>query len=172
MAQLYYRMGIHDKPAQFDHFFRSYPDYGSHRSGYCINAGIRAALIGGVDFSSAVGISHVLGFPPKGTHAHSMVEAFTGLDSIKLHHPTEKDIFRVLKRDQISRIELLHENIMKEGVRTGHSPSIDEMRAVRNEDIKSLENGIRLLVDPQVYHVSLSDKLWNIKNKMTEKIRF
>jgi len=205
MAQLYYRMGLHEKEVQFDHFFRSYPDYGNHQAGYCIhsglewvldwmksahfhdndidllrsqtgitgnrlfsndfltwlrengnfnsltilsipegrvvhpnvplnvvqgplamtqilespllnglnyqtlistkaarireagrgqiliefgmrrghdkgvNAGIRAALIGGADFSSTVGISHVLGFPPKGTHAHSMVQVFMAL---------------------------------------------------------------------------------------------
>lgn len=205
MAQLYYRMGLHEKQAQFDHFFRSYPDYGLHKAGYCINAGLewlldwlqsvhfreedieylrgqrgqtgarifhddflnwlrkngafdgitmraipegrvvhpnvpltvvqgpmamaqiletsllnhlnyqtliatkaarmresgrgqlllefgmrraqerganagaRAALIGGADFSSNAGISHALGYPPKGTHAHSMVQAFMAL---------------------------------------------------------------------------------------------
>ncbi len=41
--------------------------------------GTRAALIGGADFSSNVGASHVLGFPPKGTHAHSMVQVFLGM---------------------------------------------------------------------------------------------
>jgi nicotinate phosphoribosyltransferase len=210
MAQLYYRMGLHEKAAQFDHFFRGYPDYGSHQAGYCINAGlewlldwmnqahfrdididylrshtgrngqhtfgddflnwlkacgtfegitmqaipegrvvhpnvpitvvqgplamaqiletsllnhlnyqiliatkasrihesgrgqlllefgmrraqeraavagVRAALIGGADYSSNVGISHVLGFPPKGTHAHSMVQVFIALGGSEL----------------------------------------------------------------------------------------
>ena len=205
MAQLYFRMGMHEKQAQFDYFFRSYPDYGSHKAGYCVNAGLewlldwmqevhfrdqdiaylrgqtgrtgkrvfderflawlrengsfasitmraipegravhpnvplvvvqgplamaqiletsllnhlnyqtliaskaariresgrgrlllefglrraqerganagaRAALIGGADFTSNVGLSHVLGFPPKGTHAHSMVQVFMAL---------------------------------------------------------------------------------------------
>ena len=205
MAQLYYRVGLHEKPAQFDHFFRKYPDYGLHKAGYCVsaglewlldwmqgvhfrqedinflraqlgrtgerkfgddflgwlqdngtfdgitmravpegrvvhpqvpltvvqgplamaqiletpllnhlnfqtliatkaarireagrgqlllefgmrraqeksaNAGARAALIGGADFSSNAGISHVLGYPPKGTHAHSMVQVFMAL---------------------------------------------------------------------------------------------
>jgi len=205
MAQLYYRMGLHETNAQFDHFFRSYPNYGVHKAGFCVNAGLdflldwleeaafgeqeinylrsqksakgeplfgddflkwlrddfsatavnlygmpegrvihpnvpihvvegplamgqiietgllniinyqiliatkaarikqstrgqllmefglrrgqgfgaiqgtRAALIGGADFSSNVGTSHVLGFPPKGTHAHSMVQVFMGL---------------------------------------------------------------------------------------------
>ena len=205
MAQLYYRMGFHEKVVQFDHYFRDYPDYGSHKAGYCVNAGLewlldwmedarfnqrdieylaglnsnngkrlfdrdfldwlkengdfsgitmravpegrvvhpntpltvvqgplamaqiletpllnqlnyqtliatkaarireigrgqlmmefglrraherganagaRAALIGGADFSSNVGISAVLGLPPKGTHAHSMVQLFIAL---------------------------------------------------------------------------------------------
>jgi nicotinate phosphoribosyltransferase len=205
MAQLYYRFGLHEKQAQFDYSFRSYPDYGAHQAGYCINAGLewlldwmletrlrdheieylrgqkgragqplfqddflewlrqngtfeginmhamaegrvvhpdvpltvvqgplakaqiletsllnhlnyqtliatkasrikqsgrgqlllefglrraqdkaanagaRAALIGGADFTSNVGISHVLGYPPKGTHAHSMVQVFMAI---------------------------------------------------------------------------------------------
>ena len=205
MAQLYYRMGLHETNAQFDHFYRSNPDYGIHKAGYSVYAGLeslidwlnrasfgqeeinylrsqktssgeqlfkddflkwlqtqfsakavnlyavpegrvihpnvpihvvegplaigqiietgllntvnyqilvatkaarikqsgrgqllmefglrraqglgaiqgtRAALIGGADFSSNVGASHILGFPPKGTHAHSMVQVFMGL---------------------------------------------------------------------------------------------
>jgi nicotinate phosphoribosyltransferase len=214
MAQLYYRVGLHERKVQFDHFFRRYPDYGAHEAGYCINAGLewllhwmeearfrpgdieylrgqigragvpvfgddflawlqrngtfggitmraipegrvvhpnvpltvvqgplamaqiletpllnhlnyqtliatkaarihesgrrrlllefglrrghgkganagaRAALIGGADFTSNVGVSHVLGYPPKGTHAHSMVQLFMSLGM------TELDAFR------------------------------------------------------------------------------
>jgi nicotinate phosphoribosyltransferase len=205
MAQVYYRMGLHEKPVQFDHYFRDYPNYGTHKAGYCIsagldwvldwmqsahfhdeeiallraqkrvtgdplfaedfltwlrqsgdfgalslraipegrvvhpnvpltvvqgplamaqiletallnrinfqtliatkaarireigrgqvmmefglrrahdlggNAGARAALIGGADFTSNVGISAVLGYPPKGTHAHSLVQLYIAL---------------------------------------------------------------------------------------------
>lgn len=200
MAQLYFRLGLHERSAQFDYFYRRNPDYGAHQAGYCINAGLewlvdwmraaqfraqdidalrhqtdesgarifaddfldylsahgnfdgislraipegrvvhpnvplaivqgplgmaqilessllnhlnypilvatkaermhqsghgrlllefglrrgqerggnagaRAALIGGADFSSNVGLSQAVGFPPKGTHAHSMVQ--------------------------------------------------------------------------------------------------
>lgn len=214
MAQFYFKLGLHNHPAQFEHYFRSYPDYGTHKAGYCINAGLewfvdwmnnasftekdyeylknsnnragkkifdedflnwlkeegnyskvflraipegrvvhpnlpltvvqgplsivqiletallnqlnyqvliatkasrikeigkgqpllefgarrsqdrgaiagaRAALIGGADFSSNVGISHVLGFPPKGTHAHSMVQLFLAMGS------TEEEAFQ------------------------------------------------------------------------------
>ena len=210
MAQLYFQLGIHETTAQFDHFFRSNPDYGIHKAGFCIYAGLgslldwldesafgeteinylrqqksaageplfkedflswlqndfsskavnlyamqegrvvhpnvpihvvegplavgqiietgllnivnyqtlvatkaarikqsthgqllmefglrraqglgaingtRAALIGGADFSSNVGASHVLGFPPKGTHAHSLVQVFLGMGHSEL----------------------------------------------------------------------------------------
>ncbi|MBD3377657.1 nicotinate phosphoribosyltransferase [candidate division KSB1 bacterium] len=48
------------------------------------NAGARAALIGGADFTSNTGISHTLGLPPKGTHAHSMVQAYLSLGMSEL----------------------------------------------------------------------------------------
>lgn len=44
MAQVYFQMGLHEKQVQFDHFFRDYPDYGTHKAGYCINAGLEWLL--------------------------------------------------------------------------------------------------------------------------------
>jgi nicotinate phosphoribosyltransferase len=40
MAQLYFRAGLHDRRVRFEHFFRSYPDYGDHQAGYCVAAGL------------------------------------------------------------------------------------------------------------------------------------
>lgn len=255
MAQLYYFMGIHEKPVQFDHFFRTYPDYGAHKAGYCINAGlewlldwmktthfrkkdiqflsgqrgragekifrddflkwlyhngdfsgislksipegrvihtgapvniiqgplamaqiletpllnhlnypiliatkaarlresagnqmvmdfgirrghergvnfgVRAALIGGVDFSSAVGISHVLGFPPKGTHAHSMVQTFMALGEGELGaFRAYADLYPddcLLLVDTIDTLESGIPNairVFEELMRKGHTP--------------------------------------------------
>ena len=210
MAQLYWREGLAERPAQFDYYFRRYPDYGTHQAGYCIAAGMgwlvdwmetvrfeqpdidllaaqrtaagerrfapdfldwltehgdlseitveavpegrvvhanapvamvrgplaltqiletpflnrlnyptlvatkaarvedaargstvlefgmrrgphtgahaggRAALIGGADFTSNVALSHAVGLDPKGTHAHSMVQAFIALGQSEL----------------------------------------------------------------------------------------
>ncbi|MCA1788311.1 MAG: nicotinate phosphoribosyltransferase [Gemmatimonadales bacterium] len=218
MAQVYFHQGLHERPARFEHFFRHYPDYGKHKAGYCVQAGmewlldwmetarfgeeelahlralegrqgrrlfdddfldwlgahgdfsdlvlhsipegrvvhadtpltvvegplamaqilettllmscnypiliatkaaaihqagggnlllefgtrraheraawagIRAALIGGADYSSNTGISLALGVDPKGTHAHSLVQAFLGLGH------TEEDAFRAYAR--------------------------------------------------------------------------
>jgi len=40
MAHLNLRMGLHEKPVQFDHFFRIYD---THESGFYINAGLERA---------------------------------------------------------------------------------------------------------------------------------
>jgi len=255
MAQLYFRVGLHERPVQFDHFFRRYPDYGAHQAGFCINAGLewlldwmqsarfreedagylrgqtgrtgepifaddflawlqrsgnfdgitmraipegrvvhpnvpltvvqgplamaqiletsllshlnyqtliatkaarihesgrrrlllefglrraqdkganagtRAALIGGANFTSNVGASHVLGFQPAGTHAHSMVQLFMSLGM------TELDAFRayadaypddcLLLVDTIDTLESGIPNairVFEELQRQGHTP--------------------------------------------------
>lgn len=492
MAQLYYRMGLHEKHAQFDHFFRSYPDYGSHKAGYCINAGLewlldwmrgacfrdqdvehlrgqtdrtggrifdddflawlrrngtfdgitmraipegrvvhpnvpltvvqgplamaqiletsllnhlnyqtliatkaarihdsgrgrlllefglrraqerganagaRAALIGGADFTSNVGVSHVLGYPPKGTHAHSMVQIFMALgegelgafrayadvypddclllvdtidtlesgipnaikvfeelrrkghqpvgirldsgdlaylsiqaarmldeagfpdtsivlsnqldelviwqiitqiekeaahygvdpdhligrlvygvgtrlitsqgasaldgvyklvavqdggewvpaikvsetpektinpghkhvwrvydrrekaiadllslddddprtmEYILLHHPTEYTTYRTLARDEVSKIEQLLVDVLREGELVYDFPAIEEMRERRQADVERLDDGVKRLVNPHIYHVSLTERLWNLKQALVESVR-
>jgi nicotinate phosphoribosyltransferase len=210
MAQVYWKEGLADRDAQFDYFFRRYPDYGTHQAGYCVIAGLgwllewmesvrfeppdievlagqetatgskrfdkgflswllsngdlsairvdavpegrvvhpnapmatirgplamtqiletpflnrlnyptliatkaarvedaargatilefgmrrgphsgvhaggRAALVGGADFTSNIALSHAVGLDPKGTHAHSMVQAFMALGFTEL----------------------------------------------------------------------------------------
>ena len=40
MAQLFFRMGLHETTVLFDHYFRRNPNYDSHQAGYCVNAGL------------------------------------------------------------------------------------------------------------------------------------
>ena len=255
MAQVYWREGLAEREAQFDYFFRRYPDYGTHQAGYCITAGLgwllewmervrfetadiellagqesssgskrfdpafldwlhsngdlsavrveavpegrvvhanapiatvrgplamtqiletpflnrlnyptliatkaarvedaargatvlefgmrrgpeagvhaggRAALVGGADFTSNVALSHAMGLDPKGTHAHSMVQAFMALGW------SELDAFRrfaeiypdecILLVDTIDVIESGVPNaitVFEEMRRAGHRP--------------------------------------------------
>ncbi len=44
MAQLYWKYGLHERTAQFDYFFRRYPDYGRHQAGYAVFAGLEWLL--------------------------------------------------------------------------------------------------------------------------------
>ena len=52
-------------------------EFGMRRAaGMGANLATEAALVGGADFSSNVGASHRVGLPARGTHAHSLVQAF------------------------------------------------------------------------------------------------
>ena len=44
MTQVYFKEGIADDEACYEHYFRTYPSYGDHRAGYCISAGTEALL--------------------------------------------------------------------------------------------------------------------------------
>jgi nicotinate phosphoribosyltransferase len=44
MGQVYFREGLHEHRARFEHFFRSNPDYGGHQAGYVVTAGMRTFL--------------------------------------------------------------------------------------------------------------------------------
>jgi nicotinate phosphoribosyltransferase len=98
------------------------PDAGVH-------AGARAALVGGADFTSNVALSHAVGLDPKGTHAHSMVQAFIALGD------TELDAFRRfanLYPDEcillVDTIDVLHSGVpnaikvFEELASVGHAP--------------------------------------------------
>ena len=44
MGQVYFRLGVHEQPARFEHFYRSNPRYDAHAAGYAINAGMEPLL--------------------------------------------------------------------------------------------------------------------------------
>jgi len=45
-------------------------------------------------------------------------------------------------------------------------PSLAEMRQHRNDDVERLDPGIRRLVNPHIYHVSLTQSLWDLKQQL------
>jgi nicotinate phosphoribosyltransferase len=88
------------------------------------------------------------------------------MDRIVLRHPVQRTKSRTLDRGNISGMEPLLVAIMKEGKVVCALPSIDEMRKVRNEDMERLDAGVKRLVNPHVYHVSLSEQLWDLKQRL------
>ena len=85
---------------------------------------------------------------------------------ISLRHPSEPTKFRTLKQDQISRIEPLLVDILKEGKLLITPTSIDELRNIRKEDVERLDPGVRRLMNPHIYHVSLTERLWELKQTL------
>jgi len=93
-------------------------------------------------------------------------EKVEDMETLLLHHPTEHDTFRTLERGEISRMEPLLIQVLKQGKPVYKLPSIEGMREVRDLDLNCLDSGVRRLMNPHIYHVSLTEKLWNLKQEL------
>lgn len=88
------------------------------------------------------------------------------MQEVKLHHPTEHTVHRTLTQDGIERIEPLLVDILDEGELVYDLPTIEQIRERRKEDINSLDPGVKRLINPHVYHVSLTERLWELKQDL------
>jgi nicotinate phosphoribosyltransferase len=56
-------------------------------------------------------------------------------------------------------------NIVEEGKLKYAFPSLEQLRQIRDADLDKLDPGVKRLINPHVYHVSLTEKLWNLKQQ-------
>jgi nicotinate phosphoribosyltransferase len=45
-------------------------------------------------------------------------------------------------------------------------PPIDELRRRRIADVNRMDAGVRRLINPRIYHVSLTQALWELKQRL------
>lgn len=88
---------------------------------------------------------------------------------LQLRHPSDYRLFRTLSRSDISSVEPLHVEVLREGQLVYDLPTIDDMRRVRDTDLECLDAGVRRLLNPHVYHVSLSPRLYELKQELIEQ---
>lgn len=93
------------------------------------------------------------------------------METLVLHHPSDHTKQRILNRSQISRIEPLLVEILKDGKLVYELPTIDQMRELRKADLDCLDAGVQRIVNPHVYHVSLTDRLWALKQDMMKSLK-
>ncbi len=98
-------------------------------------------------------------------------EDISASGQLELHHPVRKDLRRTLAREDISRVEPLLDEAVRDGARAFEPPSIEDMRERRRRDLEHLDPGVKRLVNPHVYHVSLSRHLWELKEEMVGKAK-
>jgi nicotinate phosphoribosyltransferase len=91
--------------------------------------------------------------------------------SILLHHPTEHTTYRTLNREDVSWVEPLLVDVLAEGELVYDLPSIEAMRERRCADVERLDVGVKRLVNPHIYHVSLTERLWDLKQELIETVR-
>lgn len=87
-------------------------------------------------------------------------------DAFHLHHPIDQTKHRRLACSEISKVETLHETILDQGKLVYEFPSLEDIRQTRQKDIQLLHSGVRRLMNPHGYHVSLTDKLWKLKEEL------
>jgi nicotinate phosphoribosyltransferase len=91
--------------------------------------------------------------------------------AISLHHPTDHTRFRILPPEEVSEIESLHIDVMLQGKLVYDQPPLEELRRLRAADVARLDPGVRRLVNPHRYHVSLSQGVWNLKQELIRQMR-
>jgi nicotinate phosphoribosyltransferase len=85
------------------------------------------------------------------------------MDPLILQHPTKHTAHRSLCKEDISSIEPLLVEILKDGKLSYDLPSIEQMRVLREADVNKLDPGVRRIVNPHIYHVSVTKRLWDLK---------
>jgi nicotinate phosphoribosyltransferase len=88
-----------------------------------------------------------------------------------LHHPTDYTQTRLLSQANITAIEPLQAEILRAGQRVYPPQTIEAMRAQRHADMERLDPGVRRLLNPHIYHVSLTERLWDVKQHLIATAR-
>jgi nicotinate phosphoribosyltransferase len=88
------------------------------------------------------------------------------MEHIAARHPSDYTKARSISRSALSGIEPLLVDILREGKLVYDLPDIEAIRRQRNADTERLDAGVRRLINPHIYHVSLTQKLWDLKQEL------
>jgi nicotinate phosphoribosyltransferase len=91
-------------------------------------------------------------------------------ENLILRHPSQPGTYRRLDARSISAVEPLLVDILVEGKLVYDLPSIDEMRALRDRDLERLDSGVKRIMFPHIYHVSLTQRLWDLKQELIREL--
>lgn len=91
-------------------------------------------------------------------------------DSITVHHPNREGVSQVIRRSNISRIEPLQQLVLSDDG-ASEQVSIDVLAARCATDIALLDVGVQRLVNPHRYHVSITDRLHELRRGLIDASR-
>ena len=90
------------------------------------------------------------------------------METVTLRHTSDHSKQRALGKGEITLVEPLLVDVLQDGKPVYDLPSIEQMREQRMSDVDRLDTGVRRLINPHIYHVSLSQKLWDLKQSLIE----
>lgn len=91
-------------------------------------------------------------------------EDLLGESRLELRHPSDPLKQRQVLMEQC-RLEPLHTAVY-EGKRLFDTVPLEVLRQRRLHDVERLDPGVRRLLNPHLYHVSLTQKLWQLKEEL------
>jgi nicotinate phosphoribosyltransferase len=93
-------------------------------------------------------------------------EVPAAMQELILRHPSEHTEYRTLPQEEITRLEPLLADVLVQGKLVYDLPTIDQIREQRQDDVRLLDPGVRRLMNPHIYHVSLTQRLWDLKQEL------
>ena len=79
---------------------------------------------------------------------------------------------RVQVPARVRVVRAQHERALEVAARLGHAPLVHRRRCQRREaDLDRLDPGVRRIINPHIYHVSLTQNLWNLKEDLIKAVR-
>lgn len=96
-------------------------------------------------------------------------EKFAEDQDITIFDPINTYKKTVLKAGQYTIMDNIQVPIYLKGKCVYESPEFDQVKKYCQEQLQGLWDEMRRLENPQEYYVDLSEKLWNLKNKMIEE---
>jgi nicotinate phosphoribosyltransferase len=98
-------------------------------------------------------------------------EKFPDMETFHLYHPFDPDKHRTVNKTDIVKTESLLEKITGAGKIVYEFPGIEKIREKRLKDLACLDPGVKRLIRPHVYHVSLSEKLDALRKQIAGTLR-
>jgi nicotinate phosphoribosyltransferase len=88
---------------------------------------------------------------------------------LALRHPvTEAKRCRLCQKS-LSGMESLLTPVLEDGRLKSTPPDIESIRQQRDRDLERVDAGVKRIINPHVYHISLSEKLWNLKQQLARQ---
>ncbi len=90
-------------------------------------------------------------------------------DSLDVHHPHQPSTTRTLDAGEVAEVEPLHATVFSDGKRANEQEPLDVMRGRRDADLARLDIGVRRLVNPHRYHVSVTTPVRDLQVELVRK---
>jgi nicotinate phosphoribosyltransferase len=90
-------------------------------------------------------------------------------DVVELFHP-HRELHRTLRKEQVSATESLLDLVFADGARLDGEPDLESLRKRRQDDLDRLHPGVRRLVNPHIYHVSLTRGLKDLQAELVRRL--